>query len=294
MIADRRSTGRLHLSDGPIDLVIKAEGNAEAVDLAYLAARRRFGGMLAELAAELKLLRRRLAGEFPSLRGPIARRMAEAAWPYRARFVTPMVAVAGAVAEAVLAAMLAAAPLKRAFVNDGGDIALHLDPGEHVDIGVVRSLASAEPEAYVRIEAGSKVRGVATSGRHGRSLSLGIADAVTVLAQTAAGADAAATMIANAVDVADPAIIRRAARELDPDSDLLDLPVTVEVRPLSEAKAAAALAAGRRRAEALIAAGLIEGALLSLAGRCESVGVERRPIVTGSDQARSGRHVLEQ
>ena len=45
------------------------------------------------------------------------------------------------------------------------------------------------------------MRGIATSGWRGRSFSLGIADAVTVLAATAAEADAAATMIANAVDL---------------------------------------------------------------------------------------------
>jgi len=109
-------------------------------------------------------------------------------------------------------------------------------------------------------------------------LSLGIADAVTVLARRAADADAAATLIADAIDVADPTITRRAARELDPDSDLLDLEVTVAVGPLAEEKITAALASGRARAEALIAARLIEGALLSLAGNWQSVGVERRAL----------------
>jgi hypothetical protein len=45
------------------------------------------------------------------------------------------------------------------------------------------------------------VRGVATSGWRGRSFSLGIADAVTVLARSGAEADAAATLIANAVNL---------------------------------------------------------------------------------------------
>jgi uncharacterized protein len=269
---------RLHLTDGPIDLVIMAEGEPREVERAYAAAARRFDGMLAGLVAELPLLRRRIADAPPALIGPVARRMAEAAFPHRAVFVTPMVAVAGAVAEAVLAAMVEAAPLRRAFVNNGGDIALHLTQGEHIDIGVVRSLADARPEARMRIEARSAVRGIATSGRHGRSFSLGIADAVTVLARRAADADAAATLIANAVDVRDAAVTRRPARELDPDSDLQELAVTVGVGPLGDAKVAAALASGRAAAEAMIASGLIEGALLSLAGRWESVGVERLPL----------------
>ena len=85
------------------------------------------------------------------------------------------------------------------------------------------------------------MRGIATSGQGGRSFSLGIADAVTVLARRAADADAAATMIANAVDLDHPAIQRRPAVRLDPDSDLGDLPVTVAVGDLSRSEVAAAL-----------------------------------------------------
>ncbi|MBV9114599.1 MAG: UPF0280 family protein, partial [Hyphomicrobiales bacterium] len=234
----RLSSGRLHLSEGPIDLIIKAEGEAAAVERAEDAARLRFKGLLAELVAELHWLRQPLGGSPPPVQGPIARHMVEAAWPYRDVFVTPMVAVAGAVAEVVLRAMIEAAPLRRAFVNNGGDIALHLVPGAHFDIGVVRSLketgesGAERPEGFVRLPWQSPVRGIATSGRHGRSFSLGIADAVTVLARTAAGADAAATMIANAVTIDDPAIRRCPARELEPDSDLGEIPVVVEVGPL--------------------------------------------------------------
>ena len=266
------SGNRLHLSQGPIDLVIWADGVPADVARAYRAAERRFDGLLAELCAELPLLRAPLGDHFPALHGPIAKRMAEACWPHRAVFITPMAAVAGAVAEAVLAAMTAAAPLARAYVNDGGDIALHLTPGTSLGIGVVRSLETAAPEGEVRIGYDMPVRGIATSGRHGRSFSLGIADAVTVLARDAPAADAAATLIANAVSVDDPAVARRPARDLDPDSDLGDLPVVVDVGPLAPAQIAAALDAGLARAETLRQADLIEAALLTLAGEWRSVG----------------------
>ena len=229
--------------------------------------------MLAELCAELPLLRTPLDDDFPSLKGAIARRMAEACWPHRKVYITPMAAVAGAVAEAVLAAMTATAPLTRAYVNDGGDIALHLTPATSLAIGVVRSLEKAVPEGEVTITHDMPIRGIATSGRHGRSFSLGIADAVTVLARDAPSADAAATLIANAVNVDDPVIVRCPARDLDPDSDLADLPVVVDVGPLSPAQIAAALDAGVARAEAMRRAGLIEAALLTLAGEWRSVGV---------------------
>jgi hypothetical protein len=198
--------------------------------------------------------------------------MAEACRPYRDAFITPMAAVAGAVAEAVLAAMTEAAPLARAYVNNGGDIALHLTPGTSLSIGVVRSLEMAVPEGDVRITHDMPVRGIATSGRHGRSFSLGIADAVTVLARDAPSADAAATVIANAVDIDDPAVVRRPARDLDPDSDLGNIPVTVDVGPLAPAQITAALDAGVARAEELHHAGLIFAALLTFAGEWRSVG----------------------
>ena len=66
----------------------------------------------------------------PYVCGPVARRMVDAVWPYRDVFITPMAAVAGAVAEHVLALMVEAAPLRRAIVNNGGDIAIHLAEGQ--------------------------------------------------------------------------------------------------------------------------------------------------------------------
>ena len=106
---------------------------------------------------------------------------------------------------------------------------------------------------------------MATSGRHGRSFSLGIADAVTVLAADAARADAAATLIANAVDLpGHPAIARVAASELEPDNDLGSRLVTAEVGRLSADEVAQALAAGVEEAERMRADGLIAAAVLCL------------------------------
>ena len=119
------------------------------------------------------------------------------------------------------------------------------------------------------IDADDPARGIATSGRHGRSFSLGIADAVTVLARTASQADAAATIIANAVDLpGHPAIVRCPANELQPDSDLGARLVTRDVGALGESEIDDG-AEGRRRSRAqqLLAAGLIEGAALRLTRR---------------------------
>jgi hypothetical protein len=274
----RLDARRWHFQHGPIDLVLEAFGPDAAVAAAYERAWRRFGTVLDELVAELPALQREV-GQAADLEGVIARRMRDACLPYRDAFVTPMAAVAGAVAEEILAAMARDGGLAKAYVNNGGDIALHLAPGESFRLGVV-----ADPERATRhghrvavdgafeVTHALPVRGVATSGWRGRSWSLGIADSVTALAGTAAAADAAATMIANAVDVDHPAIRRRPACDVDDNTDLGRLPVTVDVGVLPDDAVEAALAAGVRSAEGLVARGLVWGAVLVLQSRVRVVG----------------------
>jgi uncharacterized protein len=265
---------RLHLQDGPIDLVIGASGSEREVHAAYEAAGRRFNGLLDELCEELAELRKAADSAHSALRSVVARRMHAAVAPFAARqFITPMAAVAGSVAEEILGAMLAAARLDRAYVNNGGDIALHLTGAEQFAIGLMDRPDHRGVMQTIAIEAGDPARGIATSGRHGRSFSLGIADAVTVLAKTASQADAAATVIANAVDLpGHPAIVRLPANELQPDSDLGARLVTRAIGRLVEGEIDEALAAGVDRAQQLLAAGLIEGAALRLLGETALVG----------------------
>ncbi len=84
--------------------------------------------------------------------------------------------------------------------------------------------------------AGRPAWGVTTSGVGGRSLTRGIASAVTVLAANASVADAAATAIANACFVEDDRIIQVPAEKIDPNTDLTGIRVTTEVGPLSSGK----------------------------------------------------------
>jgi uncharacterized protein len=265
---------RLHLQDGPIDLVIEAKGGIVDVRAAYEAAARRFTGLLDELCAELVELRRAADPVRCKLEGVVARRMHAAVAPFAtAAFITPMAAVAGSVAEEILGSMLAAARLDRAYVNNGGDIALHLAAGEQFTVGLMDRPDRHGLMRTIDIDADDPVRGLATSGRHGRSFSLGIADAVTVLAKTASQADAAATIIANAVDLpGHSAITRCPANELQPDSDLGARLVTRDVGALREDEIEEALRAGVNRAQQLLAAGLIEGAALRLLGETAVVG----------------------
>jgi ApbE superfamily uncharacterized protein (UPF0280 family) len=264
--------GRLHLNDGPIDLIIAASGEPSEVKAAYAEAASRFVEILDELCSELPLLRAKAGkdGQLPV--GPVARRMMAAVQPFAEEvFITPMAAVAGSVAEEMLAAITSAATLSRLSVNNGGDIAIHLGEGESYCVGMVSDISSClggEPlSGSFRIASEDSSRGVATSGWPGRSFSLGIADAVTVLARSASMADAAATVVANAVDLpGHPAAVRAPACDLAPDSDLGSLLVTRHVGELSSEEISLALARGFAVARKCQARGLIAAAVLSLQG----------------------------
>ena len=259
--------GRLFLQHGPINLIARAGGPAPAVGDAYRALIGAFPDWLGALVEELPRLRSPESAGLALPAGPIARRMVAAVRACPGEFVTPMAAVAGAVADEATAVLAAQPGIEHAYVNNGGDIALHLEPGARLSVGVVPTLRGAVPRARIEIASDSVVRGVATSGWQGRSHSLGIADAVTVLAPSAALADAAATLIANAVDVDYPGIRREPARALDEDSDLGDLPVTVAVPALDAEAIDAALDAGVTAARTLGNRGVIAGAALTVQGR---------------------------
>lgn len=269
---------RLHFQHGPIDLIIEATAARRGVDLAYRTAWRRFQTVLSELVEELPRLRTFCPAEGLGLKGAVARRMEQASRPHAGLGVTPMVAVAGAVADEILDAMLSAADLDRAYVNNGGDIALTLREGCRYEIAMV-----ARPEAPVKLGAISlgtgDPGGIATSGRHGRSHSLGIADSVTVLAESAAAADAAATLIANAVDLPGSPLVKRvAARDLEPESDLGDRLVTVDVMPLSPDDIEQALTSGLALADVFLAEGTIAAAALSLDDQIRTLGAWPQPV----------------
>jgi len=265
---------RLHMQDGPIDLIIEAFGEPREIKIAYRAASARFVGVLDELCAELRFLRQPSGRDGALPAGPIARRMTVAVRPYAAQsFITPMAAVAGAVAEEILSTMTSSAKLSKAYVNDGGDIALHLSDGEKFVVGMVERPDQNSLLGTTTIRSADPIRGIATSGWRGRSFSLGIADAVTVLADNATMADAGATIVGNAVDLPGHAGISRArARDLAPDSDLGDRLVTQSVANLEPDEIRDALEAGSRIAESLRDSGLIRASALNLQGETRVLG----------------------
>ena len=271
--------GRLHFQHGPIDIVLQLEGESSACEHALQTAWQRFETVLPELVSELAALRRPVAElQNHCFQGEVARRMHQAAsklaWASPDGFVTPMAAVAGSVAQEVMHALVVPG-VDRAYVNNGGDIALHLQHGEW-RIGIVSQPAQAlatdasnelVTDGHFVIRAEMPVRGVATSGWSGRSFSFGIADSVTVLADTAALADVAATLIANAVNVRHPGIQRRPANSLRDDTDLGDRLVTVDVPRLPVALIQGALQLGLDCARGLQARGQLHTAFLCCQGQ---------------------------
>ena len=295
--------GRLHLHHGPIDLVIGADGAPDAVRQACSAAIDSFATVLEELVCEVALLRTPIDRIARRPSGCVAARMWAATMPhadiYRdANYVTAMASVAGAVADEILSVMRDAADLERIYVNNGGDIALYLHPAAvavpHYTVGICADpdavswsyvnpdalagnrVARPVPDAFagtIKITAADQVGGIATSGWKGRSHSLGVADLVTVLAPTAAAADVAATLIANAVWPDDnnktdlPGVHRQPANVLAPDSDLGSRLVTVHVDCLPDHVIIKALRRGAGVAEDMRQSGHISAAYAVVQGQ---------------------------
>jgi hypothetical protein len=283
---------RLHLNHGPIDLIVEAFGDPSEVKAAYEQAVARFRTVLPELVEELPDLRcPARPGRPRAFRGRVARRMEGAVTPLAQVFLTPMAAVAGAVADEIMAVLSEGRRLRKAYVNNGGDSALLIGPGERIDVAA--AAAGRGLSDRIVVHGDDLVRGIATSGWRGRSFSLGIADAVTVLARSAVEADVAATVIANAVDLpGHPAVQRRPAMELAPDSDLGGRQVTVGVGSLACGDVDEALHGGLLAAEALRGRGLIQAAALFLAGEARLCGAiagneRRRPLPIPQDREAS-------
>jgi uncharacterized protein len=138
---------------------------------------------------------------------PIIRAMAAAA---RQADVGPFAAVAGAIAEQVGRTLLADSP--EVIVENGGDVFL---AGQRSRVlGIYAGASPFTGRLALKIEAAQLPCGVcSSSGTVGHSLSFGKADAVIVLAQSTALADACATALANRVSTPadiDPALAKAA------------------------------------------------------------------------------------
>ena len=253
----KEKDNRLFLNHGPIDIVLEAFGKDKP--LAYEKAKKYFSTLLNELVLDMDLLKKE-GVPHRNFNNKISQSMQNATEKFYPDFITPMAAVAGSVADNILNVLVKDTKLEKAYVNNGGDVSFYLTENQ-----TVKSSLASIPNIIAEIDYKDKSRGIATSGWRGRSFSLGIADSVTVLADNAAMADAAATMIANSVNIKNhPLIIKKPAEEIYEDSDLKNLMVTVEVGDLKQSEIEDALRNGNEVGKTYLENGLINSALIEL------------------------------
>ncbi len=214
---------------------------------------------LSEIASELDKLKQKSRYK-TNLKSDISILMNEATKMFLPKFITPMAAVAGSISEYLIKDVILDYDLKKISINNGGDAALYLKKNEKVKI-----LIKNEKSIKVTLEGINKIYGVATSGWKGRSLSLGIADSVTTIANSSAIADAASTMIANEINLINhPNIKKKLANEIDHDTDLKNNLVTVDVGNLEAEDIEKAVQKGIKYASKLINNKLIYTAIINI------------------------------
>ncbi len=257
--------GKLYIDNGPVQMLVQAERAGIPMPAEMEKAAAQVNNLLTQLVKLLPQAKR----PWPDLEGMrfpgVLGKMLPAARATESPDMTPMCAVAGAFAD-LTADYLANRGATRVLINNGGDLALRLRGSTQAVLGVADKVGG-NPVWKVCVRGGQGVGGTATSGLAGRSFTLGVADAVTVFAGTGAVADACATHIANTTAIDSPAVSRRRARDLDPDTDIPDLLVTTEVGKLTEGEIARALDQAEERARYLMGRGTILGVMLFVQGR---------------------------
>ena len=259
--------GRALLNYGPVCLSVEALREGEPYPLAARAGALRAAAALDELVPHLPTAR--LACGHPDCQASkdqpeVLRLMMEAVRALGQPDFTPMAAVAGVFSHLACEAAVAAGA-QRVIVNNGGDIALWDGAGGSFRVGLVDDLAEGRAR-HLLVQSGKSL-GVATSGLGGRSLTKGVASAVTCWAETCPPADATATCIANATGIAHPQVLTAPAEELDPLTDLRGHQVVASVGKLPDEAVKQALAGGFETARRLINRGLIQGCALFVQGR---------------------------
>ena len=248
---------------GPMRLAIRAwQDSRPQITLCRQAAQQSFAYL--EGVAKYKTVLGNFSENIRALpQNALAQRMIESVKAIGDMDLTPMAAVAGTIADAVADWLFACGPT-RVVVDNGGDIAIRLAAGETVTVGIRPQISRLDISHIARLDDYSSSWGVTTSGLGGRSFTRGIASAVTVIAESASIADAAATAIANACFVEDSSIVQIPAEQIDPRTDLRGLNVTTEVGALSPGKKAQAVKMALSKADALCRLGAIAGALIAL------------------------------
>lgn len=250
---------------GPMRLVIDARVGQVAQPQQALRAAEEAVRFLEGVAAARPFLGRGYRESMPRVTDPLALKMIASVQAVGDEDLTPMAAVAGAMADAV-ADFLFARGMTRVLVDNGGDVAVRSCDGEPVRVGIRPQVDRKGISDVVLLGPERTAWGIATSGFGGRSLTRGVLESATVVAADASLADAAATAVANAGSVADGAVVRMPAEAIDPYTDIAGLDVTARIGPLAEERRQQAVDHAIRRAEELIERRIILGAYAACQG----------------------------
>jgi len=281
---------------GPSSVVVTAELGGTSYNFDETEVEKCLAQALAEISDWLPVLRQKGYRITQTLNmPPVVRNMVEAVKAIDETTMTPMAAVAGAVADMVKDRLLRE-DIDFISVNNGGDISLFSRARRTMRIGI-GDIGSGAPARYVIKVEGFRECGAATSGFGGRSFTLGLADTATVIAATGAIADAAATLICNETNVETDRVIRKRAAEIDPCSDIGEEWVTVEIGALDDSLIKEALGRGLACARRLKDRFAILDAVITLRGRLATTVAGDKNIYLEVDHGDSedsrncGRHL---
>lgn len=261
----KSSVPAMFLEIGPASLVIQGTKSGSPWQCEEKRVVEKVKLIMAQIADLLPVLKQRAYRITNTRYMPyVPKMMVEAVKSVDESTLTPMAAVAGAVADA-LKEFLNHEGIETLSVNNGGDISVFnsTDRTLTIDIGDIRN--SKGPQRMLSVR-GLTDYGVATSGLGGRSLTLGLADTVTVVAPTAALADAAATFVCNHTNTMSDKVRRIRAVEVDPLTDIPDEMVTIQVNQLTREDRNKALQNGLTVASNLQKSRLIYGSVIVLQG----------------------------
>jgi len=254
---------------GPLTMTLEARKNGTPFTEAAIGGADKAIAVFNDLAVYLEIIRKPVSeiGDIPVHAPEAVKRMVNSVRMLNEPEFTPLAAVAGTVSD------LAVEEISKygsdfAMANNGGDIAwrVHEAGRESIRAALISDIKIGNKTHSLEIRSFKEIRGIATSGLGGRSLTRGIASAVTVLAKNSSMADAAATSIANACICDDPAIVQCPAEELDYGTDIKGLLVTKSVGNLKEESISASILSGKSRVEELIKCGMIQGAVIFVSG----------------------------
>ncbi|MDM8539998.1 hypothetical protein QUF90_02820 [Desulfococcaceae bacterium HSG9] len=269
--------GRILAECGPMRLVIEAcIGRIPQKDICIRAAKEAFL-LLERIAQQRQFLSRHYRNVPDGRYDFMAEKMVRSVLAIDEE-LTPMAAVAGTIADGV-AAFLNRWGMTRIIVNNGGDMAIRPGSDKSVNVGIRPDLTQSTITDVITLGDERTSWGVATSGLEGRSMTQGVASAATVIAGRASVADAAATSIANASYIEDKTVIQRPAEELDEQTDIPGIDVTIQAGPFTEAKKDLALSGAMKKTEELMKKGLIFGAYIAVDGKVMMTDFVRQRLV---------------